>query len=114
MGVKHFGQKHGIFLWRWPKLKLGTSPCNDQWTDKNLTSFPYKLSVKIGKLVNFLVCRPATAPAQRQENVRREFSLDIDGIEGDDVHHDVTVPTLEANDALDDLISAPVKKPYTK
>nr|XP_058951305.1 cytoskeleton-associated protein 5-like isoform X2 [Pocillopora verrucosa] len=60
------------------------------------------------------LARPATAPAQRQENVRREFSLDIDGIEGDDVHHDVTVPTLEANDALDDLISAPVKKPYTK
>ena len=30
------------------------------------------------------------------------------------MHHDVTVPTLEANDALDDLISAPVKKPYTK
>ncbi|XP_022781710.1 cytoskeleton-associated protein 5-like [Stylophora pistillata] len=60
------------------------------------------------------VARPATAPAQRQENVRREFSLDIDGIEGDDLHHVVTVPTLEANEALDDLISAPVHKPYTK
>ena len=58
--------------------------------------------------------RPTTAPAPRQENIRREFSLDIDGIEGDDHHGDVSVPQLEANEALDDLISAPVHKPYTK
>lgn len=62
----------------------------------------------------FLVYRPVTAPAQRQDNVHREFSLDIDGIEGDDVHHDLTVPTLEEHEGLDDLISAPVHKPYTK
>ena len=60
------------------------------------------------------VFRPVTAPAQRQENIRREFSLDIDGIEGDDHHNDVPVPQLETNEALDDLISAPVHKPYTK
>ncbi|KAJ7391009.1 hypothetical protein OS493_021029 [Desmophyllum pertusum] len=60
------------------------------------------------------IARPVTAPGQRQDNIRREFSLDIDGIEGDDLHHDVDVPTLETNEALDDLISAPVHKPYTK
>jgi len=62
----------------------------------------------------FFVLRPATAPAPRQENVRREFSLDFDGIEGDDHHNDVSVPQLETNEALEDLISAPVQKPYTK
>lgn len=61
------------------------------------------------------VFRPVTAPAPRQsDNIRREFSLDIDGIEGDDLHHEVAVPTLETNEALDDLISAPVHKPHTK
>lgn len=60
------------------------------------------------------MARPATAPAPRQENVRREFSLDIDGIEGDYQHNDVSVPQLETNDALEELISAPVHKPYTK
>ena len=61
------------------------------------------------------VYRPVTAPASRQsDNIRREFSLDIDGIEGDDLHHEVAVPTLETNEALDDLISAPVHKPHTK
>ncbi|XP_078348745.1 cytoskeleton-associated protein 5-like isoform X2 [Oculina patagonica] len=60
------------------------------------------------------VARPVTAPAQRQNDIHREFSLDIDGIEGDDHHHEVAVPTLETNEALDDLISAPVHKPYTK
>lgn len=63
---------------------------------------------------HFYVHRPVTAPAQRQDNIHREFSLDIDGIEGDDLHHDVAVPTLETNEALDDLISAPVHKPHTK
>lgn len=61
------------------------------------------------------VYRPVTAPAPKQsDNIRREFSLDIDGIEGDDLHHEVAVPTLETNEALDDLISAPVHKPHTK
>lgn len=61
------------------------------------------------------MARPVTAPAPRQsDNIRREFSLDIDGIEGDDLHHEVAVPTLETNEALDDLISAPVHKPHTK
>ena len=61
------------------------------------------------------VDRPVTAPAARQsDNIRREFSLDIDGIEGDDLHHEVAVPTLETNEALEDLISAPVHKPHTK
>ena len=62
---------------------------------------------------SFCVNRPVTAPAPRQENIHREFSLDMDGIEGDELH-DVAVPTLETNEALDDLISAPVHKPYTK
>ena len=58
--------------------------------------------------------RPATAPAPRQENIRREFSLDIDGIEGDYHYSEVSVLQLETNEALDDLISAPIQKPFTK
>ena len=69
---------------------------------------------KLGAFVLSVYDRPATAPGPRQENVRREFSLDIDGIEGDDQHNDVSVPQLENNDALEELISAPVHKPYTK
>ena len=62
----------------------------------------------------WFVFRPVTTSGLRQDNIRREFSLDIDGIEGDDHHSDVSVPQLEANEALEDLISAPVHKPYTK
>ena len=69
---------------------------------------------KLGAFVLPVYDRPASAPGPRQENVRREFSLDIDGIEGDDQHNDVSVPQLENNDALEELISAPVHKPYTK
>ena len=74
----------------------------------------WNLITKLGAFVLYVYDRPATAPGPRQENVRREFSLDIDGIEGDDQHNDVSVPQLENNDALEELISAPVHKPYTK
>lgn len=74
----------------------------------------WNLITKLGAFVLSVYDRPATAPGPRQENVRREFSLDIDGIEGDDQHNDVSVPQLENNDALEELISAPVHKPYTK
>ena len=73
--------------------------------------------IRLGSFTSqyIFVYRPVTAPAPRQsDNIRREFSLDIDGIEGDDLHHEVAVPTLETNEALDDLISAPVHKPHTK
>ena len=77
----------------------------------SLLSIEYTFLSLLDRRFSLLICRPATG---RSEDVCREFSLDIEGIECDETNRDVAVPKLESNEALDDLISEPVHKPFTK
>ncbi|EDO43210.1 predicted protein [Nematostella vectensis] len=61
------------------------------------------------------VARPATAPAlKRDDNIKREFALDYDTIEGGSSEADVFVPNLVSHESVEDLISEPIQRPTTK